>query len=382
MTAQVSRAARLGLAAFVCVGLAAAAHAQKTHTLNGSGATIPDFGNASAYPLTINTGTLPASIGEVKVRLNGLTHSYLEDLQIVLVAPSGAAVTLMDRVGGYSYGVENADYLFVSDGAPFPWNSIPSSGRYLPGDNTYFNDDMPAPAPAGPYASTLNAFVPALPGGTWSLYITDRAGGDSGSIAGWSIVITESESVANPAYLDIPSAGPASLYPTTVVVDGLPSKVENVEVLLVNLAHQWMYDVEILLVGPTGQTCLLSSDCGGTHVTGIDLLFTDAAPDRLYSGVLATTGVYRPSECSATSFVAPAPAPPYGTTLSVFNGSDPNGVWKLYIFDDSGSDYGHMDGGWAMIVNGELCPADFNRSGTVSVQDIFDYLAAYFAGCP
>lgn len=28
------------------------------------------------------------------------------------------------------------------------------------------------------------------------------------------------------------------------------------------------------------------------------------------------------------------------------------------------------------------CPADFNRSGTVSVQDIFDYLTAYFAGCP
>jgi hypothetical protein len=26
--------------------------------------------------------------------------------------------------------------------------------------------------------------------------------------------------------------------------------------------------------------------------------------------------------------------------------------------------------------------ADFNRSGTISVQDIFDFLAAYFAGCP
>jgi hypothetical protein len=27
------------------------------------------------------------------------------------------------------------------------------------------------------------------------------------------------------------------------------------------------------------------------------------------------------------------------------------------------------------------CDADFNHSGTVSVQDIFDFLAAYFAGC-
>jgi hypothetical protein len=26
--------------------------------------------------------------------------------------------------------------------------------------------------------------------------------------------------------------------------------------------------------------------------------------------------------------------------------------------------------------------ADFNTSGTITVQDLFDYLAAYFAGCP
>jgi hypothetical protein len=28
------------------------------------------------------------------------------------------------------------------------------------------------------------------------------------------------------------------------------------------------------------------------------------------------------------------------------------------------------------------CPSDFNRSGTVTVQDIFDFLSAWFAGCP
>lgn len=28
------------------------------------------------------------------------------------------------------------------------------------------------------------------------------------------------------------------------------------------------------------------------------------------------------------------------------------------------------------------CAADFDRSGSVTVQDIFDFLAAYFAGCP
>lgn len=28
------------------------------------------------------------------------------------------------------------------------------------------------------------------------------------------------------------------------------------------------------------------------------------------------------------------------------------------------------------------CPADFNHSGTLTVEDIFDYLSAWFAGCP
>lgn len=29
-----------------------------------------------------------------------------------------------------------------------------------------------------------------------------------------------------------------------------------------------------------------------------------------------------------------------------------------------------------------VCAADFNQSGIISVQNIFDFLAAYFAGCP
>ncbi|MFN7022894.1 MAG: GC-type dockerin domain-anchored protein, partial [Phycisphaerales bacterium] len=38
------------------------------------------------------------------------------------------------------------------------------------------------------------------------------------------------------------------------------------------------------------------------------------------------------------------------------------------------------------VVSGQAeireCTGDFNCSGTLSVQDIFDYLAAYFAGSP
>lgn len=38
--------------------------------------------------------------------------------------------------------------------------------------------------------------------------------------------------------------------------------------------------------------------------------------------------------------------------------------------------------GFAVVQVGQHCPADFNRSGVVSTQDIFDFLTAYFTGCP
>ena len=45
---------------------------------------------------------------------------------------------------------------------------------------------------------------------------------------------------------------------------------------------------------------------------------------------------------------------------------------------------GLLGGFWAGFTTPPAppCPADFNQSGAVSVQDIFDFLAAYFVGCP
>jgi hypothetical protein len=34
--------------------------------------------------------------------------------------------------------------------------------------------------------------------------------------------------------------------------------------------------------------------------------------------------------------------------LSVFEGTDPNGVWSLYVMDDLAGDAGRIDGGWVL----------------------------------
>jgi hypothetical protein len=40
----------------------------------------------------------------------------------------------------------------------------------------------------------------------------------------------------------------------------------------------------------------------------------------------------------------------------------------------------NQSGDGVLTISCAACPADWNHSGTVSVQDIFDFLASYFAG--
>src|SRR5207244_2293301 len=65
------------------------------------------------------------------------------------------------------------------------------------------------------------------------------------------------------------------------------------------------------------------------------------------------SGIYKPTNIGQDdTFFAPAPGGPYGTALSVFAGTDPNGAWLLYIVDDSGTDAGLLAGGWRLSFNG------------------------------
>jgi uncharacterized repeat protein (TIGR01451 family) len=48
--------------------------------------------------------------------------------------------------------------------------------------------------------------------------------------------------------------------------------------------------------------------------------------------------------------LAATPPPPYGTTLGVLNGSNPNGDWSLYLQDDSAFDTGTVSSGWFLTL--------------------------------
>ena len=159
----------------------------------------------------------------------------------------------------------------------------------------------------------------------------------------------------NATTIEIPGSstkGPGAPFPSLVNVSGVTGTVSKVTVSLMGFGHSWPADVDVLLVGPTGQTLLLMSDTGGGEsVSGITFTFDDNAAGPLSGTEAMSSGDYRPSNYgSVDTFSAPAPGGSYGATLSVFNGLNPNGTWSLYVEDDSNQDTGSIVQGWRLTV--------------------------------
>ena len=65
------------------------------------------------------------------------------------------------------------------------------------------------------------------------------------------------------------------------------------------------------------------------------------------------SGTYKPSTDGAPENLplpAPQQPPPYGTVLSVFNGTNPNGLWQLFVNDAAEGDEGVIALGWELNI--------------------------------
>ncbi len=165
----------------------------------------------------------------------------------------------------------------------------------------------------------------------------------------------------------IPVSGTASAYPSTIAVPGLAGLVTNVSVTLSNLSEGFAHNLDILLVNPAGQKVMLMSDAGGfSTLSNVRLTFDDSAATSLPESNNIPTGTYRPTDYEpGETLPSPAPGGPYVTTLSSFNGSDPNGVWSLYILHDDTAFEGSLVGWGLQITTDRLFfdPGGFEFNG-------------------
>jgi len=121
-----------------------------------------------------------------------MTHTYPDDLDIMLVGPAGQNAVFMSDAGlsgdiaGINLTFDDAAATVLPDGTQL------ASGTYQPA-NYEAGDAFAAPAPAPSGGAALSVFNGTSPNGTWSLYLMDDAGQDVGSISGgWAMHITTS----------------------------------------------------------------------------------------------------------------------------------------------------------------------------------------------
>lgn len=150
-----------------------------------------------------------------------------------------------------------------------------------------------------------------------------------------------------PGGITIPSSGTGNPYPSSITVSDAAGAVTSVEVTLTGLSHTFPSDLVIVLQGPQGQGVALSSACGDSDdLTNATLRFADAGTPLPSSAI--ASGTYSPTVCTVRTSPAPAPATP-GTQLSTFAGTDANGTWNLYVFDEYWSDSGSLTA-WSLDI--------------------------------
>jgi hypothetical protein len=154
----------------------------------------------------------------------------------------------------------------------------------------------------------------------------------------------------NSAGITINDMAAANPFPAQISVSGMGTSLTGISVTLNGFSHSISLDADVLLVGPGGQKVMLMSDCG-TGASGANLTFQDGAA-ALPGGGMLVSGTYAPTNRDVGTpddFVTyGGPAGPYGAFLSAFNGTDPNGVWSLYVIDELAGASGAIAGGWTL----------------------------------
>ncbi len=151
-----------------------------TQTFSGGTGTIVDFQTLS-IPIQVNG--LSSSINQTTFGLEGIcfdiTHTYVGDLTVQLISPSGTTVVLFTQIGGGSQNFTNtclradASISIISAVSPY-------SGTFKPqGAIANFNNGQ-------------------NPNGTWTLQIIDNGTGDEGTLNACSLLFGN-----NPATLPV-----------------------------------------------------------------------------------------------------------------------------------------------------------------------------------
>lgn len=126
----------------------------------------------------------------------------------------------------------------------------------------------------------------------------------------------------------------ATPYPSELAVNGTIGEITKVTVGLTDLDNtDETDDLAFMLQSPVGETVRLMNGAGGEGgAFSVDITFDDDAVSTVPAPLVSAT--FKPTDVDEADFMdPPAPPPPYGQTLSVFDGASANGTWRLFVAD-------------------------------------------------
>lgn len=174
---------------------------------------IPDNTTVTS---TINVSGLPTFITDIN-STTFIQHTFPGDIDMTLQSPAGTVVTLTTDNGSNTANAFNGTF----------WDDNANPGGQVPyvNNNGLVTDQLYAvgvvATPLVP-EEALGAFIGEDPNGTWTLTISDDAGGDTGSLDMWSLIITYGN-CCNPITLSpptLPGGTTGVAYSQTITASG------------------------------------------------------------------------------------------------------------------------------------------------------------------
>jgi len=154
--------------------------ASSTVVATGLPLSIPDGVTSAPGVLnhTVSVSGLTGTISNVRLSGLGITHTWVSDLSLLLIAPGGASVLLSDRLGRQG---DNYTGTTFDDGA-----AISITGGTVPFTGTF--------RPVAP----LSTFDGLSPNGTWTLRASDFGAADVGTLLSWTLNVETEILICNP----------------------------------------------------------------------------------------------------------------------------------------------------------------------------------------
>ncbi len=170
-----------------------------TFAYAGAPVSIPD-GNSTGVSIRLPITGVTNNISKVSFRINGdncstptgvgLQHSWVGDLTLRLISPSGTVVTLMSAPGGATNFGQNFCNTLLDDNGTNSIQNITTAGGY---SGTF--------RPASPLAT----FIGENANGNWTLQVIDSALPDAGIVRSFSILITTYDCVRGASVVEVSS---------------------------------------------------------------------------------------------------------------------------------------------------------------------------------